>query len=210
MGSPQNYYGVGTFLNLPLTTTNYVNPSGYNPANPTTGSNPTTNTTFNTSGGAWTNPGNAYASDASATTSATNLNQDSWNTFSFGAIGGAVIDGIVVNLQAKVGVDRLACKVRTEVSWDSGNTWGNLPQTTPTLTTGVPVWYALGSASDAGGVGRATTPPGRPATSPPARFRVRLTYLKGAGCGTVSVDEITAVVYSHTTRTGAPPRPRSP
>ncbi len=203
MGSPQNYYGVGTFLNLPLTTTNYIDPSGYVAGNPTSGSNPTTNTTFNTSGGAWTNPGNAYASDASATTSATNLNQDSWNTFNFGGIGGATIDGIVVNLQAKVSTASLACKVRAEVSWDSGNTWGNLPLTTPNLTSGY-AWYALGSVSNPAvwGNNHASWAPGDFASG---TFRIRLTNLKGAGCGTASVDEITAAAYSHSTTRSATP-----
>ena len=203
MGSPQNYYGVGTFLNLPLTTTNYVNPPGYNGASPTTGTNPTTNTLFNTSGGAWLTPDQAYTSDNSATTSATNLNQDSWNTFNFGGIGGATIDGIVVNVQAKVSTTGVACKVRTEISWDSGNTWGNLPLTTPTLTNGY-VWYALGSVNNPGiwGNNHASWVPGDFASG---TFRVRMTNLKGAGCGTTSVDEITAVVYSHTTTRSATP-----
>jgi Flp pilus assembly protein TadG len=192
MGSPQNYYGVGTFLNLPLTTTNYTNPAAYNAGNPTSGTNPTTNTTFNTSGGAWLTPDQAYTSDNSATTSATNLNQDSWNTFNFGGISGATIDGIVVNLQAKVSTTGVACKVRTEVSWDSGNT-----------TNGY-VWYALGSVNNPAvwGNNHASWVPGDFASGV---FRVRLTNLKGAGCGTTSVDEVTAVVYSHTTTHSATP-----
>jgi Flp pilus assembly protein TadG len=203
MGSPQNYYGVGTFMNLPLSTTSYVNPAGYNAGSPTTGTNPTTNTTFGTTGGAWTNPGNAYATDAAATTSATNLNQDSWNTFAFGAISGATIDGVVVNVLAKVSTVNVACKIRTEVSWDSGNTWGNLPLTTPTLTSGY-VWYPLGSTSNTA-VWGGNHAPWAPADFASGVFRIRLTYLKGASCGTASVDEITAVVYSHTTTRSATP-----
>jgi hypothetical protein len=91
------------------------------------------------------------------------------------------------------------------VSWNSGTTWGNLPQTTPTLTNGY-VWYTLGSASNPGAWGgnHSTWASGDFASG---TFRVRLTNLKGAGCGTASVDEITAVVYSHTVTRSSTPTP---
>ena len=35
----------------------------------------------------------------------------------------------------------------------------------------------------------------------PTKLQLRLTYIKTSGCGTVSLDEITAAVYSHTVTT---------
>lgn len=206
MGSPQNYYGVGNFLNMvtPVINTAYVNPSGFNAGNLSTGSPPSANTTTGTSGGAWTNPGNAYTSNNVYATSATNLNQDAWKGFSFGSFqAGAIIDGVVINLEAKNSAVAAACKVKAEVSWNGGTTWGTSPQTTPTMTTS-DAWYSLGSASNPAiwGANKLTWATTDFTTA--NMFEVRLTYLKGSSCGTESLDDITAVVYSHTLTNGTP------
>ena len=164
---------------------------------------PTGNTTTNTSGGAWTNPNRAYTSDNSYATSATNLNQDAWTTFAFGAFqAGATIDGVVVNLEAKVGTAAAACKIKAEVSWNGGTTWANAPQTTATLTTS-DAWYVSGArpSRHVWGANHSTWASGDFSA---ANFPIRLTYLKGAGCGTVSLDDATAVVYSHTVTVDPP------
>jgi len=204
MGSPQNYYGVGSFLGLttPTVTTNYINPSSASVAVPSSGAVPTSNTTTNTNGSAWTNPGNAYASDNQYTTANVNLNQDIWKGFAFGSFAsGAAVDGVLVNVEAKDAVAGSSCQVRAEVSWNSGTTWGNSPDVlTPTTSD---AWYATGSAGDptAWGSNHTTWAASDFASG---TFQVRLTYLRGGGCGKVSIDEINVIVTSHTTTTGSP------
>jgi Flp pilus assembly protein TadG len=206
MGSPQNYYGVGNFLNMvtPIINTPYVNPTGFNIATPTTGAPPNANTTTNTTGGAWTTPANAYLSDNVYATSATNLNQDAWKGFSFGSFqAGAIIDGVVVNLEAKNSKVAAACQIKAEVSWNGGTTWGSTPLTTATMTTG-DVWYSLGSTSNPAAWGANKLTWATTDFTTAGMFQVRLTYLKGASCGTESLDDITAAVYSHTLTNGTP------
>ena len=195
MGSPQNYYGVGTFLNLTggVTGGSYTNPAAYDAANPTTGTPPTGN-----SGGAWTNQNLAYASDNKFATATTNLAQTAWTGFTFGAFQpGAIIDGLVINVQASVSAGKnKPCSVQTEVSWDSGKTWGTAPQSATVTTT--LSWYVQGSPTN-----DAIWSPNHTSWVPGdfdfSKFQVRETYLQGNNCGILSVDEITAVVYSHNT-----------
>ena len=208
MGSPQNFYGVGDFWNMvtPAPTNNlFQNPSTYNSGTPTTGVSPSTNTQTNATGTAWTNPQNAYAADAVYATAASNLVQTVWKGFTPATFGGfqagATIDGVVVNLKAKVGTAAAACKLKAEVSWNGGLNWGNLPQTTATLTT-TNAWYTLGSGVTTWDSG--TNPWTAAAFTTVDNLRVRLTYLKGTSCGTASLDEITTAVYSHTVTTYAP------
>ena len=200
MGSPQNYYGVGTFVNqvTPQNRTNFVTPSGYVAATPSTGSAPA----GNTAGGNWTNPTNAYTSNGSFATTSTNNGATVWKTFTFANSFGAVIDGVVVNLQAKLGT-AAGCQLKAEVSWDGGGTWGSSPKTTTNLTTTL-AWYTLGSTTDptVWGANHTTWASGNFTTA--NNFQVRVTYMKGAACGTVSLDEITAAVFSHTITPGTP------
>jgi len=204
MGSPQNYYGFGTFLGLvtPHNTTNYTNPAGYADINPTTGASPSADSTSHTTGTAWTKPQNAYSSDSKYATSNANNGQDAWNTFAFGSFtAGVTFDGVAVNVQASVSGSG-TCQVKSEVSWNGGTTWGNAPNTTPNLTK-TQSWYSLGSSTDPTdwGSNHLTWAASDFST---ANFQVRLTYLQGSGCGTLSVDEVNAVVYSHITTTGTP------
>ena len=205
MGSPQNYYGVGTFVNLvtPAPTTNpFVNPTGYNPAIQTGGTQASANTTTHTTGGNWTGAGNAYSSDNIYATSSTNLNQTAWTTFNFGAFqAGATIDGLVVNLEAK-SAKAFACQIRTEVSWNAGNNWGNVSINTPNLPTANNVWTTVGSQTNLTVWDTAHSWGSGDFSS--TNFQVRLTYLKGGSCTSVSLDEITVVVYSHTVTTYGP------
>jgi Flp pilus assembly protein TadG len=207
MGSPQNYYGVGNFLNLVTpadVTNNFVTPSTWVSGTPSTGLPPSSNTTTNTTGGAWTTPANTYLSDNVYSTSATNLNQEAWKGFTFPAFqAGATIDGVVIYVEAKTGVVKVACQVKAEVSWDAGTTWGSTPLTTPNLSA-ADVWYPLGSSSNAAAWGANHTSWAFTDFTTASNFQVRLTNLKGAGCTTTSVDEITAVVYSHTVTTFPP------
>ena len=198
MGSPQNYYGLGTFLNLTggVTGGSYTNPPAYNAVNPTTGISPGASTT---TGSAWLTPNNAFASDGLFATSATNNGQVSFQNWTFGAFQtGAIIDGLVINVQANVDQTGKACLLQTEVSWDSGKTWGNGPQSTVTLTKTLS-WYVQGSLTNEALWSPANHTSWVPGDFDFAKFRVRETYLQGNKCGTLFVDEITAVVYSHNT-----------
>jgi len=200
MGSPQNYYGVGSFLGLttPVVTNPSINPGSASVALPASGAVPT----GFTAGGAWTSPGNAYASDNAYATSNANLNQEIWKGFALGGFAaGAQIDGVLVDVEAKAATAGPTCQLKAEVSWNSGVTWGTGPDIF-NPTTG-DAWYALGSASDptAWGLNHSTWAASDFASG---TFQVRLTYLRGGTCGKVSVDEINVMVTSHTLTTGSP------
>jgi Flp pilus assembly protein TadG len=217
MGSPQNYYGVGTFLNLVTPQPAYVTPSSYSAASPTTGLSPSANTQTNTTGPAWTAPANAYTTDGSYATSSTNNSQTAWRGFSFPSFQpGALFDGIVINLNAKVAAGA-NCQIKSEVSWNAGLAWGNLPRTSSSLT-GSDLWYTLGSSTDLTVWGSNHNTWASTDFTTANNFQVRLTYVKNTGCTKVSLDEITAVVYSHTVGTtvetvqtvNGPPAPAVP
>ena len=180
MGSPLSYYGVGTFV-------------GLTPAPYTLAAAPTVSGV-----GAWTNPDNAFLGSNVFSTEATANDAQIWKTFVFApASVGATIDGFTVGLELKD--DTTGCSVKTEVSWDKGVTWGNLPKTAAITTNTDNVFYTLGSTTDDSvwGSNHPTWLPGDFTTAD--NFQVRLTYLKPAACtGTVSLDQITATVYSHT------------
>jgi Flp pilus assembly protein TadG len=197
MGSPQNYYGVGTFVNLvtPAPTTNpFTNPAGYTVANPTVGAAPSA---FS-AGGAWTGPGNVYTQDTNNATATATNQAEVWKTFTFGTFqAGATLDGLVINFDAKVGSAGV-CKLKAEASWDTGTTWGNLAPVTANPTTAFS-WLSAGSATDLSVWGSNHTWAAGDFLS--TQFALRLTYIKTSGCNTVTLDEITAVVYSHTVTT---------
>jgi Flp pilus assembly protein TadG len=187
MGSPLAYYGVGDFtVNKTTTSTaNFTNASvpGYV-------SSPTS--------GAWSNPNNAWTTGASYSGSSTNNQAQQWTTLNIPSIGGATLDGLVLTFSAKVSAAASACQVKGEVSWDAGTTWNNASPalSTATLTT-TATSYSLGSAASLSAWGNNHTwATGDFANS---KFRVRLTYLKGASCGNLSLNTLVATVYSHTT-----------
>jgi len=199
MGSPQNYYGVGTFVGLVTTTntTSYVNPSGFLDSNPTLGASPAGSV-----GSQWTKPQNAYASDGKYATDGANGDKNVWTTFTFGSfMAGAKFDGVVINAQAQVSGTG-TCQLKSEVSWNGGGTWSNAPNTSPNMTKSL-AWYALGSATDPSDWDSTHTTWSATDFSA-ANFEVRLTYVRAGTCGTVSLDEVNAVVYSHVTTTNPP------
>ena len=198
MGSPQNYYGVGTFVNFvapPPTKNPFTNPAGYLASNQTSGASPSAFT----AGGAWGGAGNVYTQDANNATATTNGQAEVWKTFTFGALqAGATLDGIVINFDA-MAASAGTCSLKAEASWNGGGNWGNLAPTTGNLTTPGFSWLLAGSPTDmtVWGNNHAWVA----ADFAAASFAVRVTYIKTSGCGTVSLDELTAVVYSHTTTT---------
>ncbi len=190
MGSPLAYYGVGDFTVNTVThsTDRYTDVS-----RPSYTSNP--------SSGAWSNPNYGWQTGTSRyTTTSSNGQQQQWTQLGIPSISGSILDGVVVSFNAKVNTGS-NCKVRAELNWNNGNSnaWTDQPQQTGTLTTGNNVNYTLGSASDLGlWDSNHTWSAGNFANG---SFRVRLTYLKGSGCGTLSLNTLLVTVYSHTDST---------
>ncbi len=191
MGSPLSYYGVGDFwVNKTTTSTHTDTFTG-------TSVSPFSSVT----GGQWSSPDNAWTTGASYATENTTGQSQQWSTFKIpSADVGATIDGIAVSFRAKVGSGGANCQVKAELSWD-GTHWGSTPQSTPIppgLSTTVKP-YALGSASAPDLWDASHTWTKAELTS--NNFQVRLTYIKGTGCGTLSLNSLAVTVSSHTTTT---------
>ena len=174
MGSPLAYYGVGDF---------YVN-TGVPPVSSAA--------SYTVPSTVWGTPLNAWKTGTSSyTTSGTNNQQQVWSNLNIPATG-TTISGIVVSFNAKVSAAASACKVKAELSWN-GSTWGNSPETTGNLTTGNAP-YTLGTSSDPLAWDTGHTWVANDFTN--ANIDVRLTYLKGSSCGTLSLNQLVVTVYS--------------
>lgn len=90
----------------------------------------------------WTNPANAYANDGSYATraDAAGGNAQSYETFGFGLPAGAIINGIIVQVEAKI--NSAAAGHRLTI-----NLKGTTEKTTTDLTTS-DVLYTLGASND--------------------------------------------------------------
>ncbi|MBX3029599.1 MAG: hypothetical protein KF809_05535 [Chloroflexi bacterium] len=194
MGSPENYYGIGYYVGSSSSTRNQVDQTNAN-------SNWRSATTFtpnqtNNNNDNWANPGrvttddNQFATSAAAATSAQVFRD-------FGLLTGGSppipalagnqtmeIRGIEVELRALYGGSGGSsnCQIRTELSWNGGTNWStavtnNLGSSEATIT--------QGSATSTSAWG------GR--TWDRADFtdvRVRLTFVRGSGCGTARFAQI--------------------
>ena len=202
MGSPQNYYGVGTYL--------------YNTVN-TNNSNNNADTGWDPEGaavsGTWTNPTNAATQNSSYTTTGTNNAAHVWNTFGLQSGGGAipndptlVIDGLEVQLNhVFIGGSGTStnCYAKVEVSWNAGTSWSTAQNTSAlnTTTSTVKTLGSNGSTASWGGHSWAYNDFSN------SNFRVRLTWLNGAGNGscastrTLSLDQLNVRVTYHTVTT---------
>ncbi len=139
MGSPQNYYGVGTYLynNVNVNNNNNNNNTGFDPEGAVV------------SGGCWTTPTNAATQNTTYTTASTNNCAQQWNTFGLqsGAAGvpndaTLVVDGLEVQLnRVFIGGSGTStnCYVKTEVSWNAGTTWSTAQNTSALNTTNTTV-----------------------------------------------------------------------
>lgn len=179
MGSPQQWYGVGTFEKLQA----IAGPEVDGPPEPTDWSPPAT-----TPAGNWTRPDLADATDDNqyAESDATNGSSQEWGNFDLTAPGAipprATIVGIEVRYRALItGSDSptTTCRLLTQLSWNDGGNW-----TTPALG------QILTLAEDVYTIGNATSVAGWPRAGPWAfssftnsNFRVRLTWNKPT-CGT--------------------------
>ena len=203
MGSPQNYYGVGTYLYNQITanTSNNSNNTGWDPEAAVV------------SGGSWTNPSNAATVNNSYATASANNAAQQWNTF--GLQSGStpvpndptlVVDGMEVQLnQVFIGGSGTStnCYVKVEASWNGGTNWSSAQNTSAlnTTTTTVKTLGSNGSTSSWGAHAWGYSDFSN------ANFRVRLTWVNGAGNGscastrTVSLDQLAVRVTYHTTTT---------
>jgi Flp pilus assembly protein TadG len=185
MGSPLAYYGVGNF------SVNQTTPKT------TTYQSASVAPFVSVGGGPWNAPDNAWGSTLYATSSTNNQSQV-WRRFSFPAIQGSTIDGPAISFNASVSAGGQNCGVKAEVSWDGGTTWGDLPQTQSGLTT-TPTTYTLPSASaPSPGSWGSNNPSWSTTELNNTNFQVRLTYILGTNCGTLSLNQLSVTVLSHT------------
>jgi Flp pilus assembly protein TadG len=179
MGSPENYYGVGYFVDAVVNTTSALvsGDSGWDP------------TTQAVSGGAWSSASSAYSNDNNYASESDNGQQQVWNTF--GLLTGSTalpndpsleIRGIEVRLTDTYlnGTGTAtSCKLGVEVSWNAGGTWSTLQQS-GNLNTTTSADYVVGSSTSTSGWGTRTWVRNDFTDS---NFRVRLTWTDGvSGC----------------------------
>ncbi len=196
MGSPQQWYGVGTFEKLDAV----QGPDEPGPTQQTDWSPPGA-----TPAGDWTNPDRAddldndsYAISAAADGSVQQWGQFGLTTGPDAIPTGAVIEGIEVRYRAlSTGADTptTGCQLQTNLSWNNGLAWTTLSANQNITTT--EALYPIGSASSLAAWQR----PGSWAFSSftNANFRARLTWNK-LSCGadrTASVDTLEVRVTYH-------------
>jgi Flp pilus assembly protein TadG len=195
MGSPQNYFGVGYFVDATSTTTSTTNDA-----------NSTRSASSAVSGGSWTNTGNAYSNDNNYTTASANNNTQQWGTFGFDSVipSGASITAVQVKLNdlwVNSGGTWTDCHVHVEMSWNNGSNWTTQLQTSPNLTTSTSADYNVGSSSNMTGWGHSFTR----SELMNSAFRVRLVWHEGTtscpSTKTVSLDHIQVQVWYSTTTT---------
>jgi Flp pilus assembly protein TadG len=179
MGSPENYYGIGYFVDAVVNTTSAL-VSGATSWNPTT---------LAVSGGQWSSPGNAYTNNDAYATEGTNGDQQIWNSFGLLSGSGAPPDDPsleILGLEVRLtdvsynGSGTASnCRVRVEVSWDAGSTWSNGVLTTA-LSSSSTADRTVGSSSTTADWGSRTWSRNELTDS---NFRVRLTWIDGvSGC----------------------------
>jgi len=179
MGSPENYYGVGYFIDAVTRTTSAL----------VSGDTTWLPTALAVSGGSWTNPTRAYSLNSSYATETLNNDKQIWNTFGLLTGTNAIPNDAslqILGLEVRLnGVSitgsgtSTSCQVRVEASWDAGTTW-TTAQLTGALNGTVTAQQVLGSASSTASWGGHTWVRNDFTDS---NFRVRLTWLNGtAGC----------------------------
>jgi Flp pilus assembly protein TadG len=143
MGSPENYYGVGYFVE-PVTTTETNTTTGQSDWRPMS----------TVAGGNWTNPGNVISLNTTYATASANDQLMTVRNFGLGTTSQIpnqatlVIDGLRVRLSntALTGSGTSTdCHVHVELSWDGGTSWSTQADTGP--LTGSNASYTLGSSS---------------------------------------------------------------
>jgi hypothetical protein len=203
MGSPQQWYGVGTFDAVKSTQAPDV-------------PGPTDETGFRMRGagaagtpaGNWTTPANAdnTVNSSFAISTIANGSSQQWGNFGLqggaGAIPtGAVIEGIEVRYRARItgsGGSTSNCQLVTQLSWDGGGSWTTATAAGTQALTTSEVVYTKGSPSSLAAWPRSAGTWAY-ASFTDGSFRVRLTWNK-VNCGanrTASVNTLQVQVTYH-------------
>lgn len=195
MGSPQNYYGVGHFVDAVTTTTTTTR----------TESTGWTGPGRVVSGGEWSNPHYVGTNDNRYASEGTRGDSQQWNDFGFlGDIPNdpsVVIEGLEVRLEDTylTGSGNYSnCLLYAEHSWDGGNSWSDYAGAGP-LDTDYRSDHEVGSSSSTSVWGSHVW---QRADFSDGNYRLRLTWWDGTGgCDSgraVRVDEIEVrVTYTY-------------
>jgi hypothetical protein len=130
MGSPQQWYGVGSYEIF-----------GPGPAHVTGPRVPTNTATPNN----WTNPANGLTNNGVFTTATSTASMQAYRDLGLAVPGSDTVNGIEIRLDARSS-DSLGCRLAVALSWNNGTTWSserfvNLTDTAPPspyLTVGGP------------------------------------------------------------------------
>ena len=148
-----------------------------------------------------TNPTNAYLNDGTFAVDSSSGNGNSVNCtgadkdkhrfydYGFTVPSGTTINGIAVNLAAKVDSTTGTPKMCVQLSWDGGTTW-TAAQTTSALTTSEAT-YALGGSADTWGHSWSTT------DITDTNFRLRVIDIASNTSRSFSLDWVGARVYAN-------------
>jgi hypothetical protein len=172
MGSPQNYYGVGSLDGLQTTTT--------------------TNTTYTSTdsgwklpgtavaGGAWSGTGNLTTNNNSYATSNTNNQQQQWRDFGLAptlAANQSMTTPIGIEVRftkANVSATCANSQIRVDLSWNGGATWSSTQTTANLTTTNLNVTFGSAANTTVWGAHSWTY-----SDFTDTNFRIRFTALKG-------------------------------
>ncbi|MGZ8803518.1 MAG: pilus assembly protein TadG-related protein, partial [Mycobacterium sp.] len=126
MGSPQNYFGVGYLVDA---TSSVAYGNGTNTRAPSA----------IVSGGAWSSAGSVYTDNNSYGTASNNNSAQIWNGFGFdlpsNATAVSAIQVLLNDLFVSGTPSSSTCKVKVEMTWNSGTTWTTAVNTSNLNTT---------------------------------------------------------------------------
>ncbi|MGZ6312015.1 MAG: pilus assembly protein TadG-related protein [Candidatus Limnocylindrales bacterium] len=183
MGSPQNYYGVFGKVRHPGggVTTTTTTPGVIGPRSPTANHSPN----------GWSNATNAWSSNDQYATTTSTGGQQGWDNFGLtGFPGGAVIDGLQVDLELRS--TPAGCDVSVALSSNNGLSW-TIARSATNLTTSDTV-RSVGSPSDLWGRSSWTT-----TQLNDTNFVARVEDDGTCGGHTTFLDQIQVEVAYHTT-----------
>ena len=138
MGSPQQWYGVGSY-------------EVFSPGPPhTTGPNVPTNTAAPNN---WTQANNGLTNNSVYATATSTASNQGYRDFGLAVPGADTVDGIEIRVDAKSS-DALGCRLAVALSWDNGGTWSserfavltNVDPASPFLILGGPTTVWAGHA----------------------------------------------------------------
>jgi hypothetical protein len=180
MGSPQNYYGVGYFVDAEITTSS--GSTAWLPASSTRG----------TLSAQWSNHGNVYVDDGSRAATSTNGAAQDWGDFNISLPAGATTTGIEVRLNSSINTAGSECRFAVDLY--NGGSYTTVGRQTAPLTTNNP---ATGQVDTDHDVGSSTDMFGHADWTATelsnTSFRVRVRFDRPASCGATGRLDLLAV-----------------